>query len=372
MMRNCYQCGRLDPTHGNYCQWCVNKAVIEARNASKGIGRVRMAHVLSDAVDRLPASPTVNRPPPVVPRVGSPFAAQNETGYWLGLDDLARDSLALSQMIDPSFDVIVGVARSGMTPANIVSTLLHKPVVALRQTLGDLVEVGNGWRLGGHSHVAADGKAKAVVIDDTVMTGNSFAHVGPMVRERFSEVTFAALYVNPKARVKPDIWVRDLPWPHILEWNVFNSVLSPNCALDFDGILCDDCPPDMDDDGDRYIEFIRNARPKYLPRKCPVPLVVTARLEKYRSETEAWLRRHGVKVYNLVMHPAKTLKERRRDNIAAFKASHYVKWLSTYRPRPRPAIFFESEDWQAREISRLSGRVAVCPASRAVYGDCRR
>jgi hypothetical protein len=243
---------------------------------------------------------------------------------------------------------------------------LHLPMVTIRQTMNDVVQTGNGWRLGGSKHVNPKTE-KILVVDDTVMTGNSIKAIRPLVSREFGNAIYAAVYVNPRANVKPDIWSVDLPWPHILEWNVFNSILSPSAAMDFDGILCHDCPPGSDDDGPRYLDFIRNAKPLYVPRRCSVPLIVTARIEKYRTETEAWLRRHGIVFHRLVMHPAATLAERQRDNIAAFKARHYMQWASRHKAIPGPHIFFESEDRQAKEIARISKLLTICPHTAGCY-----
>jgi hypothetical protein len=171
--------------------------------------------------------------------------------------------------------------------------------------------------------------------------------------------------------VKPDIFAVELKWPHILEWNVFNSVLSPSVAMDFDGILCRDCPAGSDDDGPRYLEFIRHAQPLYMPRRSPVPLIVTAMIERYRNETEEWLKRHGVRWHKLVMHPASSLAERNRDEIAAYKAKHFLAWATQLKGgRMLPLIFMESDDRQAKRIGDIAkggGRLVVCPASGAVY-----
>jgi hypothetical protein len=199
------------------------------------------------------------------------------------------------------------------------------------------------------------------------MTGNSLKAIKPLINREFGNAVYAAVYVNPKALLKPDIWSVDLPWPHILEWNVFNSILSPSAGMDFDGILCHDCPSGSDDDGPKYLEFIRNAKPLYMPRRCPIPLIVTARIERYRAETEGWLRRHGIRWNWLVMHPAATLAERRRDNIAAYKARHYSAWAAKHKATPGPIIFFESEDGQAREIAKLSKLLTICPHTAGCY-----
>jgi hypoxanthine phosphoribosyltransferase len=276
------------------------------------------------------------------------------------------DILNLIAKIPPDITAIAGVARSGLSAATMLSMYLHLPMVTIRQTLGDVVQTGNGWRLGGSRHVNPRTE-KILVVDDTVMTGNSLKAIKPLIDREFGNAVYAAIYVNPAAALKPDIWSVDLPWPHILEWNVFNSILSPFTAMDFDGILCHDCPPGSDDDGPRYLEFIRNAPPLYMPRRCPVPLIVTARIERYRADTEDWLRRHGISWKKLVMHPAATLAERRRDNIAAYKAHHYAAWAQHFVARPGPHIFFESEDRQAREIAQLSKLLTICPHSAGCY-----
>lgn len=345
---SCPKCRRpkqmLSVTH-RVCKWCVIKHGLGKPNAI----RERASQQVSLGGGQ---------------RRGSSFRATGEP-QWVSLQQLAIDVQQLASMIPHDVTAIVGVARSGITPASMVASLLHLPLLSIRQTLGDVIEVGNGWRLGGNHHVSPHGKV--AIIDDTVMTGNSLKAIAHVVSKQFPRSVTCAIYVNPLAKRKPDLWVHDLGWPHILEWNVFNSVLSPNVAVDFDGILCHDCPRGSDDDGPRYLDFIRNAKPLYVPRKVPIPLIVTARIEKYREETEAWLRRHRINFYNLVMHPAATLAERQRDDIAAYKAKHFEAWASKHIARPAPLMFIESEDWQARKIASITGRMVVCPATHAVY-----
>ena len=67
------------------------------------------------------------------------------------------------------------------------------------------------------------------------------------------------------------------------------------------------------------------------------------------------------------MHPAATLAERNQDDIAAYKARHYVEWASRHRAAPRPILFAESDDRQASRIAQLSGRMVVCPGTARVY-----
>lgn len=372
----CKRCYRIHKQKTEICKVCVNDIERRRRNADRGIGKIDRAFSTSSGMkgskhlDNRMWSAVKNNPGRS--RSYSAFTSLSDSTKFLTVADLANDAVKLASLIPPDVKGIVGVARSGMTPANIVSTMLHLPVMALRQTKNDLIPVGNGWRMGGNAHVGISESAKVCVVDDTCMTGNSFLAINPLLKSTYKDYVTAAIYVNPLAKKKPDLWVHDLEWPHLLEWNLWNSVLSPNCATDFDGVLCHDCQPWQDDDGKNYINFIENAIPKYVTRKVAIPLIVTARIEKYRPQTEAWLRKHGIKWHRLVMHPAKTLRQRNRDDIAAYKARHFEKWASKHTPIPKPSMFIESDDNQSRRIHDLTERLVVCPSSAKVYGDPRR
>lgn len=283
--------------------------------------------------------------------------------------DLNRDVVKLASMIPPDVTAIAGVARSGLSVATMLSMLTHLPMCAIRQTKNDVIDVGNGWRLGGHKHIDTR-RDKVLVVDDTVMTGNSLRAIEHLLDKQFSDYITAAVYVNPLATLKPDLWVHDLPWPHLLEWNFANSVLSPNLALDFDGVICHDPDLHADDDGPRYLDFLENARPKYLFRKDVVPLIVTARMEKYRPQTEAWLKKHGIRFKKLVMHPADTPSSRWKDGIegvARYKAEHFQQWARQHKASPPPLGFVESDDAQAKIIHDVTGLMVVCPTTAKVH-----
>ena len=345
------------------------------KHPSKELQQARIAEIVALAASQAEckiAEPRVRRsvrargPGRASGGIRGAFATGAVPARFVKSSQFQQDILSLIARIPPDITAIAGVARSGLSAATMLSMYLHLPMITIRQTMNDIVDTGNGWRLGGTKHINPK-HGKILVVDDTVMTGNSLKAIRPLIQSQVGNAVYAAVYVNPNAVHKPDIWAVDLPWPHILEWNVFNSILSPSVAMDFDGILCRDCPAGSDDDGPRYLDFIRNAKPLYMPRRVPVPLIVTARIERYRSETEDWLLRHGIAWHRLVMHPAATLAERHRDNIPAYKARHYAAWAKTHRPLPGPIMFMESEDRQAREIARHSKLMTVCPHTAGVY-----
>lgn len=292
-----------------------------------------------------------------------PFAhVDSESPRFVTSAQLMEDAKELASKLPPDTSQIIGVARSGLCVASLVAMLMHRPMGIIRQSTKDLVSAGNGWRLTGNISSAGP----VVVIDDTVMAGNSFKQVMPLVRAEYPNAISAAVYVNPNAKTKPDLWVRDLPWPHLLEWNLFNSVVSPQMAVDIDGTLCKDCAPESDDDGERYVEFLTTAAPKYYIRKTSIPLIVTSRLEKYRTQTVEWLGRHGMKVDNLIMGPWSTAQERSQSDVAQFKAEHFRAFRNR-KHKIKPPIFVESDPLQAERIAQLSGGIVACPAAGRCY-----
>lgn len=321
--------------------------------ANKAIAGVRPCIGCEDAV---PSEPLM-----VTPRtLRNPFAYTKTANSpaFVTTAQLMADAKILASKLPSDVTTIIGMARSGLCVATMVSMLLHRPLMILRQSMGDVMPAGNGWRLTGNT----GGTGKAVLIDDTVMSGNSFKNTKHMIDPKIPNLIRAAVYVNPAAKYKPDIWVRDLPWPHLLEWNLFNSIMVPAMATDFDGIICHDCRPDQDDDGPKYLDWMRNVQPLYLTRRLSIPLIVTARLEKYRQETHDWLNRWGVSVSRLVMWPGESLAERNRSDVASWKAGHY-RQFATQRQRVGPPMFVESDPRQAQRIAQVSGQLVVCPAA---------
>lgn len=277
-----------------------------------------------------------------------------------------EDIKQLMSIIPSDVTTIAGVSRSGLYTATMLSMLLHLPLDIIRQGQGDIVSGGNGWRL---TQGAPSATGRVLVVDDTCMTGNSHSAIRSIAIKHYAPhpVVFGAVYVNPLASSKPDLWAVDLPWPHILEWNLFNSVLLPSCALDFDGILCRDCPVGHDDDGLKYSEFLSNAIPLFPVRRQSIPMVVTARLTKYRDQTQAWLAKWGIKVDELIMGPWENLEQRKQADIAAFKSEHYRNFMKkTIRP-PGPHLFIESDPHQAERIAQLSKGIVVCPAANRCF-----
>lgn len=286
---------------------------------------------------------------------------------YLALDRLAADTLSLIPRLPPDVSVIVGVARSGMAPASILAMYMHRPLYAM--TRDGIVDCGHGWRLGtGRPHGLDVAGGTALIVDDTLMTGGSLRQARAIAAEYFPRRLHAHVYVNPRASERPDLFAEWLPAPHLLEWNLFNSLYLAYAAFDFDGIFCRDFTPEEDDDGERYLKALEQMPPLLLPRKAPVH-IVTARLEKYRRPTQAWLDRWGVEVASLTMGPWQTRVERSKDSVARWKAEQLLELYGRMKPHSwfGGPLYVESDQWQAAEIATLTGELVVCPPAKRCF-----
>jgi uncharacterized HAD superfamily protein len=160
-----------------------------------------------------------------------------------------------------------------------------------------------------------------------------------------------------------DLYGQLTPAPHLFEWNLFNCRQAERMAFDIDGVLCQDWSggeEDSEEQQEKYQEFIDSAPPRWLPRSAVVQLIVTARLEKHRAATEAWLRRHGVRCAQLVMGPWSTAAQRRRHYDAArFKGSAYARSSCT--------LMVESDQRQAEAIWQFARKPVLCPTTGRVF-----
>jgi uncharacterized HAD superfamily protein len=132
-------------------------------------------------------------------------------------------------------------------------------------------------------------------------------------------------------------------------------------CLDIDGVLCLDPTREQNDDGPAYDRFLTDACPNLIP-SVPVGTLVTSRLERYRRQTEDWLAAAGVEFDELYMLDLPSAAERRRLKAhAPFKAE-------VYAAKRDSILFLESDESQASEISRMSGKAVVCTDTMRLFG----
>ncbi len=278
---------------------------------------------------------------------------------WTSTRMLVRDTMQLIEILPADVDAIIGVPRSGMIPASIIAASLHLPLYSISDS--GVTECGSGARF----KDAPSEFKNALLVDDTLNRGLAMGKAKAILDDLgvpSDRYTTACVYATPMNKELIDIFAKPLPNPHRLEWNFFNSIYVSTTAFDIDGILCPDVPNSMDDDGEKYIEYLKNAPVKYPIRLNPAGFLVTARLEKYRDVTEEWLEKNGILYNKLIMGPWDSNEEREVKGVVAEWKSEFYKNATDIE------MFVESSDCIASQISRLAEKPVICPQTERIYG----
>lgn len=290
---------------------------------------------------------------------GFPLAAPPlDPDTWITTARLAADTARLASLLPP-LDAVLGIARSGLMPAAQIAALHHAPLLSIG-SFGPgpsaIRDCGGGWRMLGQDRPVR----RVAVVDDTTAHGIAMRNSAAAARGRWprAEILRAVVYAHPSTLAELDYWAEILPGPHYLAWNLFNAQHGETLATDLDGVLCPDPPFERSDEDPVYLDAIRSAPVWQRPRRRRLPLIVTARLEKWRGETEAWLARAGIQYGRLVMGPWATIHQRNEDwpdKAVRLKADAYLT--------SGCKLFVESDPIQARRIVEATGLAVLCPAA---------
>lgn len=260
--------------------------------------------------------------------------------------DLNRAIVANLHRLDRTqFDAVVGIPRSGMIPAAIIATALQRP-------LSDVESFARGVAFERSGRIAQAGQ-RVLLVDDTVNHGAAMARAVSQIAPRASKVTRFCVF-GPYRGIEGlvDIVCETVNGPRAFEWNMWKHARLQRWTFDFDGVFCRDPTKEENDDGRRYEQFIETAEPLHIPTR-PIGYVVTARLEKYRLHSEAWLSRNGIRHMGLRMMPYATKAER-------MEAGGRGQWKAEVFKTLDSEFFIESNHKQASIIARESGRPVWC------------
>ncbi|MEG1544051.1 MAG: phosphoribosyl transferase [Tannerellaceae bacterium] len=266
------------------------------------------------------------------------------------ISDLNQIILKRLYILPRDFDLIVGIPRSGMFPANLLALYLNRPVT----DLGSFIN-GHIYKSGERGQFIDVKKfRKILIVDDSVSSGAAMVKCREQVKhlQDCFDIQYCAIYVIPEKRQVVDYFFEAVPLPRYFQWNILNHTILSKSCLDIDGVLCVDPTLEQNDDGEKYIDFLLHAQPLFIPGS-QIGTLVTSRLEKYRKETEAWLRENKVKYSRLVMLDLPNKEARIKANCHALhKATEYSK--NEYK------LFIESSLTQALDINKITKKPVLC------------
>lgn len=256
-------------------------------------------------------------------------------------------------VIPRDIDLIVGVPRSGMLPANLLALYLNRPYTDIHSFMN-----GHIYKAGARGQFFDTNQFKKIlVVDDSVASGSALNEVKTNLKELSTQfdIKYCAVYVIPGKEKVVDYYFEVVPLPRYFQWNILNHTSLEKACFDIDGVLCVDPTPEQNDDGEKYTDFVLNAQPLFIPG-AKIGTIVTSRLEKYRPQTEQWLKAHNVKYDDLIMLDLPDMAARQKAN------NHGDHKAKAYMSKPY-VLFVESELNQAIAINRIAKKPVLCTAN---------
>ena len=261
-------------------------------------------------------------------------------------------------------DFVIGIERSGMIVASIISEYINVPLIGLKSFISGCKPTG-GDRLGLTNKNKTN---KVLVIDDTCYSGKSMKNAKNLLKNYQYDFIYLAAYLEGKGIDELDIYLEDVREYTkdtinivLYEWNIFHHYpfISQRCIYDIDGVFCIDPPDELKTE--EYEKYIKNAIPLFIPT-VSIGKIVTYRLSKYMDITEKWLKEQGIRYNQLIMFKADSYKERYNSGVS----SEYMKG-TIYRDDNQSILFIESDDYQARMIHQISKKPVLCVSTNKLY-----
>lgn len=263
--------------------------------------------------------------------------------------DMVEYTIDWSRTLPGDFDVIIGIPRGGLLIAGIIASRFNKPL-----TIPELFLEGKIWSSKDSPPVDFNKIKKTLIIDDSIATGKRLDVYLAQIKEKYPNVAIkiGALFKSEKNTYTFDYYYKIARFPIIFEWNLLSAGYNMGkLCTDMDGVLSKDCPAELDDDGEKYVTWMKTAE-SYLIPTYKIDTIITSRLEKYRKETEEWLRAHNVKYDNLIMLDLPTKSQRTFESVVAHK--------SKYINQAKPFWYWESNYNEALEIKKHVSCYVLC------------
>lgn len=265
------------------------------------------------------------------------------------VSDLNNLIFANIDKIPHNIDLVVGIPRSGMLPATLIALFLNKRLSDVDSFCeGRILPCGETRQ----TYINHTPIRKVLVVDDSVGQGGSMTKAKQKLRNAVHDCEFIYLapIVTSIGITFVDLYFEIIDDSRIFEWNLFHHHFLGNACLDIDGVLNVD--PEIDDDGPIYQDFLLSARPKFLPT-ARIDTLITCRLEKYREQTEYWLKKHNIQYNNLVMLDMPDKKTR-------VTWGRHGEYKGEYYKNNKHILFVESNPTQAKTICKISKKPVYC------------
>lgn len=269
-------------------------------------------------------------------------------GYKELAEDIAKNIYKVSE---ENFELVVGIPRSGMIPAYMLSSYLNIDCIDLDGFINN-VPLQHGITRKTKYNLSYPHNANMILlVDDSIFSGESMKSAISKIPVSLRDKTIPlAVYGTKNSDSTGTISLEIIKGKKLFEWGIFhNSLISKTC-FDMDGVLCEDLELKQDYRHSDYIQAIKTVKKKFHPTG-KIHSIVTNRKEEYRSETITWLNNNDISFDNLIMLSCKD-----RNKIDP-SIDHKAKY---YRASKDCLLFIESNNSQAEKICIHSGKPVFC------------
>lgn len=249
-------------------------------------------------------------------------------------------------------DLVVGVPRSGLIISIMLAEFRSLPSTDLFSYINNIPVQKIAKESNAPIYDVTQAK-HILLVDDAVGFGISMTNAKNLIQKQKNvKITTFAVFTEDYGKSKVDIYCSILK-DQFLPWSVLKRS-TPVACVDIDGVLTQDVPDNMNDDGQKYIQYLTNQKQMFVPDR-EIHTLVTGRLEKYRTITEDWLKLHNIRYRKLVMLNLQNNAERTKINVGEYKAA-------VYNASKLP-LFIESSVHEATTIFNITHKPVFCTAA---------
>jgi uncharacterized HAD superfamily protein len=274
------------------------------------------------------------------------------------VEDLNKCIVTNLHRIPNGTGLVVGIPRDGMIVGGLIAAYLNLPLTDLNSFIENRAFTDPAYTFGKINN----NQDKILIVDDFINFGTTIKSVKEKLTSSgidASNITFLSVYAASKKKAENvDMYFEVVPMHRMLEWNVVHHPFLRYACVDIDGVLCRNPSAAEDDDGEKYLKFIRDVAP-YINPGYPIATLITCRLEKYREETEKWLKKNNIKYKNIIMMDLPSKEARAKVSRSDYKAEAFNK--------TEAMLFIESSVKQAREIAQKTGKSVFCTSDHRFY-----
>ena len=237
--------------------------------------------------------------------------------------------------IPENIDLVVGIDRSGMIIALMIANYLHKKVVSFDEFIDDNFNIDN--------------IKNVLITDDIISKGIAITQTKNKIKlsDKLNSLNIKFLAVYSCTQ---DVKVSDVVMGYNNTWFQFclfyNGSMSNVSMYQIQGNLCRKPTQEEMQNEEKYLDYINNVKPYQRPNARNYSCIITNRPEKYRKQTQEWLKKYNYRYNKLIMIP---------QNI-----SDKIKYKGQIYKNSSEKLYISNDEKQSIEINKISNKQVLC------------